>query len=146
MKGWRKSLAVAAIAGSSIAAYTVGTSLVRDVQFAHAEEQVKASREQLAQVNDLADVFREVGKAVEPSVVSIDVKKTVKGVRARTLPFDDDMLRKFFPDRDGDGQPDLPDGFPNPRRPGWRGRRRTRSHGHRLAASSWKSTAAPLTS
>jgi serine protease Do len=115
MKGWRKSLTVAAIAGSSIVAYTVGTSLVKDVQFARAEEQVKASREQLAQVKDLADVFRAVGKAVEPSVVSIDVKKTVKGVSGgRTLPFDDDMLRKFFPDRDGDGEPDLPPGFQNP--------------------------------
>ncbi len=112
MKGWRKSLTVAAIAGSSIVAYTVGTSLVKDVQFARAEEQVKASREQLAKVNDMADVFRAVGKAVEPSVVSIDVKKTVKGTR--TLPFDDDMLRRFFPDRDGDGQPDLPPGFQNP--------------------------------
>src|SRR4051812_47446805 len=114
MKGWRKSLTVAAIAGSSIAAYTVGTSLVKDVQFARAEEQVKASREQLAQAKDLADVFRGVGKAVEPSVVSIDVHKTVKGVSGRTMPFDDDMLRKFFPDRDGDGQPDLPEGFQNP--------------------------------
>src|SRR3954469_2561005 len=85
MKGWRKSLTVAAIAGSSIAAYTVGTSLVKDVQFARAEEQVKASREQLAQVKDMADVFRAVGKAVEPSVVSIDVHKTVKGVSGRTL-------------------------------------------------------------
>ncbi|HTL27913.1 MAG TPA: trypsin-like peptidase domain-containing protein [Tepidisphaeraceae bacterium] len=113
MKGWRKTLTVMAIAGSSIAAYTVGTSLVKDVQFARAEEQVKASREQLAQVKDLADVFRAVGKAVEPSVVSIDVKKTVKGV-SRTLPFDDDMLRRFFPDRDGDGEPDLPDGLRNP--------------------------------
>jgi serine protease Do len=113
MKGWRKTLTVAAIAGSSIVAYTVGTSLVKDVQFARAEEQVKASREQLAQVKDLADVFRAVGKAVEPSVVSIDVKKTVKGV-SRTLPFDDDMLRRFFPDRDGDGEPDLPPGFQNP--------------------------------
>src|SRR5205085_8185588 len=32
---------------------------------------------------------------------------------------DDDMLRRFFPDRDGDGQPDLPPGFnPNGQGPG----------------------------
>src|SRR5439155_11009959 len=54
-----------------------------------------------------------VGKALEPAVVNIQVHKTVKGAVHRSLPFDDDMLRRFFPDRDGDGQPDLPEGFGN---------------------------------
>ena len=38
---------------------------------------------------DLADVFRGVGKAVEPSVVSIEVHKTIKGGHQRP---DEDFL------------------------------------------------------
>ena len=33
----------------------------------------------------------------------------------RQLPFDEDMLRRFFPDTDGDGQPDIPEDFDNAR-------------------------------
>jgi serine protease Do len=87
-----------------------GNGLVSDVRFARAAAEVQTSREQLAHAEDLATVFREVGKAVEPSVVNIDVRKTVKGV-SRSLPFNDDMLRKFFPDKNGDGEPDVPEGF-----------------------------------
>jgi len=87
-----------------------GHSLFDSAQFARAEQKVEATRQQLATVQDLATVFREVGKVVEPSVVSIAVQKTVPGTQRR-LPFDDDLLRKFFPDRDGDGQPDVPEGF-----------------------------------
>lgn len=70
-----------------------------------------ASPEQVAKVEDLASVFRHVGKTIEPSVVKIEVKKKVPGANAGGLPFDDDMLRRFFPDRDGDGEPDLPPGL-----------------------------------
>jgi serine protease Do len=80
------------------------------VRFAHAAEEVQASRSALAQVEGLATVFREVGKVVEPSVVKLDVRKTNGGPN-RQLPFDDDMLRRFFPDTDGDGQPDIPEDF-----------------------------------
>jgi serine protease Do len=47
-------------------------------------------------------------------VVNISVTKKMTssphaGGRMRNLPFDKDQLRRFFPDRDGDGQPDIPD-------------------------------------
>jgi serine protease Do len=100
-------LLLAAVGG---AGFLFGNGLVKDVQFAEAQKQVQTSRQQLQQAEDLSTAFREVGKAVEPSVVNINVRKTVKGVH-RSLPFDDDMLKRFFPDRNGDGEPDLPEGF-----------------------------------
>jgi serine protease Do len=110
MKGFRKTAAVFAIGGASVAAWVVGSNLVKDAQFARAKEDVNVTREQLSTVQDLSTVFRKVGKSVEPSVVNIVVHKGMpKGRRA--LPFNDDLLKKFFPDRDGDGQPDLPEGF-----------------------------------
>jgi serine protease Do len=110
MKPWRKSLAAVTLAGASVAAGFFGFNFVQNAQFARAEEKVEATREQLSKVEDLATVFRHVGKVVSPSVVNIQVHKSIKGVH-RGLPFDDDMLRRFFPDRNGDGQPDLPEGF-----------------------------------
>ena len=52
-----------------------------------------------------------MGKVVEPSVVNINVKTSIKGALQKKLPIPEDQLRKLFPDRDGDGQPDLPEGF-----------------------------------
>jgi serine protease Do len=106
----KKLTSVLLLAGVGSAGWMFGSGLVRDAQFARAAAEVQASREQLAKAEDLATVFREVGKAVEPSVVNIDVRKTVKGVH-RSLPFGDDMLRRMFPDKDGDGEPDMPEGF-----------------------------------
>jgi serine protease Do len=99
--------AVLAILIAAMAGY-LAFSLFKDVQFARAQQEVKATREQLATVQDLGAVFREVGRAVEPSVVHITVKKTMRG-GLPPLPFDDDTLRRFFRDRDGDGEPDLPE-------------------------------------
>ncbi len=113
-KSLRKSLAVMALSGGSIVAWTVGSGLVKDVGFANAQEDVRASREDLATAQDLSSVFRTVGKAVESSVVKIDVRKKAAaagGGRSRSLPFDDEALKRLFPDRDGDGEPDLPEGF-----------------------------------
>ena len=107
----RKTLSILFLGAVGAAGVMFGNGLVRDVQFARAEAQVQASRQQLAKAEDLASVFRAVGKAVEPSVVNIQVHKTVKGTVHRSLPFDDDTLRRFFPDRDGDGEPDMPEGF-----------------------------------
>jgi serine protease Do len=104
MNSVRKSLAVALLGGGAVGGLLVGAGIVREYAFAQAEQKVEASREQLSTVTDLSTVFREVGKAVEPSVVNITVHKTVKGVR-RDLPFDDDLLKRFFPDRFKD-QPD----------------------------------------
>ena len=55
----------------------------------------KSTREQLSTVEDLSTVFRHVGKVVEPSVVNIQVHKTVKESRSRMMP-DSDQLRRFF--------------------------------------------------
>lgn len=114
MSALKRILAVAALGAVGTASWFVGSGLVKNVQFARAVEQVEAAREQLARAEDLAGVFRTVGKAVEPSVVYIQVTK--RDARAdrlsdirRMFPFDDDTLRRFFPDRDGDGEPDLPD-------------------------------------
>src|SRR3954465_533214 len=107
---WKRLTSVLVLAGVGSAGWMFGSGLVRDAQFARAAAEVQASREQISKAEDLATVFREVGKVVEPSVVNIDVRKTVKGVH-RALPFDDDMLRKFFPDKNGDGEPDVPEGL-----------------------------------
>ena len=96
MKIVRKSLAGLGLGVALSAAYLVGGSLVKDVQFAHAQAQVEATRQQIANIQDMAAVYKAVGKAVEPSVVSIDVRKTM----AQT---DNPMFRRFFPDRNGDG-------------------------------------------
>ena len=107
----RKYMVAVTIGGASIATYLVGSNFVQNVKFARAAEEVELTRQQLATVTDLSNAFKQVGKAVEPSVVNIQVRKTVKGVSNRVLPFDEDTLRKFFPDRDGDGEPDLPPGM-----------------------------------
>ncbi len=110
MNRWKKSVSVLVLAGVGATGFMFGNGLLRDAQFAQAEAQVQTSREQLSKAEDLSSVFRNVGKAVEPSVVQIDVKKTIKPTGMHgNIP--DDMLKRFFPDRDGDGKPDLPEGF-----------------------------------
>src|SRR5687767_8629570 len=99
------------LSGVAVGGWMVGSGVVADVQFTRAQSQVQTSREQLATAQDLSSAFREVGKVVEPSTVRIDVRKTVKGV-SRSLPFhDDELFKKMFPDRDGDGEPDMPEGW-----------------------------------
>jgi serine protease Do len=112
MKPFRSRLAVAMITAASIGGGYFGYNLFQNVQFARAEQKVEATREQLSQVENLSTVFRNVGKVVEPSVVNINVRKKVKGASARSA-VPDDMLRRFFPDRNGDGEPDVPDGLGN---------------------------------
>ena len=111
MNRMKRLASIFVLSGVGVGGWMVGNGIVADVQFARAQQQVQTSREELKTAADLSSAFREVGKAVEPSVVRIDVRKTVKGV-SRALPFhDEDMLRRFFGDRDGDGEPDLPEGF-----------------------------------
>jgi serine protease Do len=108
MKLPRKPIATLVLAGACVGAGYAGFDLFQDAQFARAEQRVEATREQLASTNDLASVFKSVNKVMEPSVVSIEVKKTVRGVSG--VPLIPRELRRFF-DRDGDGQPDFgPDG------------------------------------
>jgi len=108
----RRFMTGSAVVGTALVASFFATGLVKDVQFARAEQKVENTREQLAQVEDLATVFRNVGKVVEPSVVNITVTKSARA-NAR-LPFDEDLLRRFFPDRDGDGEPDMPEELDQP--------------------------------
>jgi serine protease Do len=98
MNAFRKGLTTILIGGISIGSYIVGSTLVRDVRFAQAEDQVQASRDELSKAEDIAAVYRAVGKAVEPSVVSIEVHKLVKGAHRGLFNFDDDTLKRFFPD------------------------------------------------
>ena len=110
MKTIRNTVAGLTLGVALTTAWFVGGNLVRDVQFARAEQQVQASRAQISNVQDMASVFKAVGKAVEPSVVNIEVRKTVKNPVRRFHGGDDDLLRRFFRDRNGpDAQPDAPD-------------------------------------
>ncbi len=108
MRLMRSGLGVAVLSLSALTAgYYVGRPLLEHVEFARAEADVDATRQQLSTVEDLSTVFRHVGKVVEPSVVNIRVRKTVKENRSR-LP--EEQLRRFF-EQHGGG--DLPDMNPN---------------------------------
>jgi serine protease Do len=99
----RKQLGVLGIAAASVAGGFFGYNLIENVQFAHAQQQVEATRQQLGTVEDMATVFRQVGKVVEPSVVNINVTKKVPGMGGRMRGFDENQLRRMFPN--------LPPGF-----------------------------------
>lgn len=107
MKFARKALAAAVLSTVGIAGFSLTGSLVKDVQFARAEAQVQMSRQSLQSVEDFAGVYKTVGKAVEPSVVSLQVTKNVHNTSTRNRQIPEEFHR-FFPDRDGDGEPDLP--------------------------------------
>ena len=115
MNRLKKLTSAFVLSGVAVGGLMVGNGIVSDVQFARAQSTVQTSREQLATAQDLASAFREVGKVVEPSTVRIDVRKTVKGgALSRALPFggeNDELFKKMFPDRDGDGEPDVPEGL-----------------------------------
>jgi serine protease Do len=67
----------------------------------------RVTQKDIAQANDMASVFRNVGKRVEPSVVELRVRKTVKNAGA---PQQDprEFLRKQFPNFDIPETPDAP--------------------------------------
>ncbi len=113
MKRIRKTFGTLFLAGALAAGAFFGTQFVRDVQFARAEDQVNATRQELSTTEDLSNAFRDVAKVVEPSVVEIQVHKTIKGV-STNLPFNDNFLRRFFGDQapgdQGNDQGDNGDG------------------------------------
>ncbi|MGA3065633.1 MAG: trypsin-like peptidase domain-containing protein [Tepidisphaeraceae bacterium] len=89
--------------GAMAAGYFGGRPLLERVEFARAEESVQSTRQELATVEDLSTVFRHVDKVVQPSVVQIDVTKTLHSSDdGQSGP--DDQLRKFFQDH---GFPDI---------------------------------------
>src|SRR4051812_38484257 len=108
MKPFRSRIGYVAVTAASVGLGLLGYNTVQNVQFARAEQKVEATRQQLNQVEDLSTVFRNVGKVIEPSVVNIRVTKKIKGANIRSQ-IPDDMLRRFFKDRNGDGEPDVPD-------------------------------------
>ena len=107
MKSLGRSIGVLIIAGAATAGGFLGFNLLENARFAFAEQKVETTREGLSQIQSLSNVFRYVGKTVEPSVVNINVKKTIHN--ARQMPPEERFFRRFFPDQDGDGQPDMPD-------------------------------------
>jgi serine protease Do len=108
MKRTRKLFAVLAIGAAGAVTVGVGSSLVRDVQFARAEQQVTDAREGLKSLSDLASAYKSVNRAMEQSVVQVQVIKTPRN--AGRGPNFDENIRRFF-DRDGDGEPDMPEGL-----------------------------------
>ena len=103
MKPARRFVTLAAAAAVGAFAFTAGSSLVKDVQFAQAQEQVAQAREGLKSLADLSSAFKEVNHAMEKSVVHLQVVKSDRGTgRTPRMPFN-----PFF-DRDEDGQPEEP--------------------------------------
>jgi serine protease Do len=100
MKPLNKSLAALVLGGGAVGAFFGANALHN--QWAGAQQ---PTQEQVSKAEDLATVFRDVGKRVGPSVVKIEVHKTVKA--PGNIPLPDDMLRRFFPPN---GQQPPPDG------------------------------------
>jgi serine protease Do len=78
MRKWQKSLGVVTVSGAILGAAVMGVNLFRDSQFAMAEQNVQATRQQLSAVEDYSDVYRDVHHVMEPSVVEIQVSKTIQ--------------------------------------------------------------------
>ena len=114
-KTWRQKVVIGlAVWASAFGLGYAGYNFSADRQYAFAEERREEARKGLSHAEDLASAFRMVGKVVEPAVVNIQVKrKTTMPISGRPR-MDEEMLRRFFPDRDGDGEPDLPEGFSFP--------------------------------
>jgi serine protease Do len=104
VKPIHKSVAALLITGGAAGAF-VGLGALH-APFAFGQQ---ASQRQVSQAEDMSSVFRDVGKQVEPSVVKIEVHKTVKAPHGVPLP--DDMLRRFFPPNEQ--QPQAPDNQDN---------------------------------
>jgi serine protease Do len=117
MNPLKKSIAVAVLSGGSVAALFAGSSFVRfggnvaqaadNPKQGNVQAPVDVTPAERQQLDSLAGIFKKVSKSVEPSVVRIDVIKKIKAPRTDT----NELFRRLFPDRDGDGQPDVPEGF-----------------------------------
>jgi serine protease Do len=109
-----RRLALAGVVlGSTVGGYMLGNGLVLDAQYARAQEGVNAARTRLNNLGDLAGVYKDVNRVVEPAVVSVRVQRTIHNAAGNGR-LNDEFLRRFFPDRDGDGEPDVPPGLQGP--------------------------------
>ncbi len=118
-----KILLAAAAAGVMLGGVWVGREIRGTVTYAATVREVSAARADLTAIahddakpgEQISNVFKLVGKAVEPSIVNIQAKKSVTGVRAAT---GQDMFKKFFgqqPESDGEADsetPAVPPGLP----------------------------------
>jgi serine protease Do len=75
---------------------------------AFAETPAPADAAAVQRLDDLSRAMKHVNKIVEPSVVSIEVIKTSTASAGGDQ---EDLLKRFFPDNDGDGEPDVPPGM-----------------------------------
>jgi serine protease Do len=103
-------LTLVAVGGIGAATWGVGTSLVKDVQFARAEAQVADARSTLATAGDMSNVYKAVNHAMENSVVHLTVSKSVRATPGQMSP--QDLFRFFGPNGQGQprrGQPQEPD-------------------------------------
>lgn len=107
MKPVRRLITLAAIGALGATTWGVGTSLVKDVQFAKAEAVVNDARSTLSTSNDMSNVYKQVNHAMENSVVHITVTKTVRAQPGLNLP---DLFRGA-PDDGNDDGPALPEPF-----------------------------------
>jgi serine protease Do len=101
MKPLNRTLAGVLLAGGAAVGGFAGTAVFENSTLAHAEPPVQSTTQQLNTVNDLSTIFRNVSKAMSPSVVNIQVRKTIKGAAGQPMPFPPDMLKKFFQNPDG---------------------------------------------
>ncbi len=115
----KKTLAFIASGAIALSVWQVSSSLIGNGQFARAEPQVSQAQSDsnepsaaMKHAINLAAAFKDVTKLVDASVVQIDVsRKSVAGTSML------DQFRRSFPDRDGDGQPDVPPGMNLPEIP-----------------------------
>jgi serine protease Do len=104
MSTWRRSIGAVAISGSLLGAAVLGVNLFQDGQFAFAEQSVNATRQQLASVEDSSSLYRDIHKVVEPTVVEIQVTKTVAHAQTQ-IP---EQFRQFFHDFGSNGRFNMP--------------------------------------
>jgi len=111
MTSWRKSLQVFTLAAISAAGGVLGFNALQSPSTAHAadqQQQVQTTPQQLATIQDLSSVFKQVGKVMDPSVVNIRATKTISNASMQQMPFDNPDIQRFFRgfgDQFGDASP-----------------------------------------
>jgi serine protease Do len=87
-----KSVSAAATGAALSATIFMGVDLFHNTQYAAADQNVESAREHLASVQTPSEIFREVDHAVGPSVVNIQVTKTVEHEASQVPP----EMQRFF--------------------------------------------------